>query len=73
MPTPSRSRDVRCRLCGTTLPGWLPVPNRPDGALLLHHLAALHRDQVTSYLDRMPTDDGHGRVVMEAFERVEVP
>jgi hypothetical protein len=47
------------------------VTQEPNGALLLHHLAAMHRDQVGPYLARMPTDDDHDRVVVEAYEVIE--
>jgi hypothetical protein len=33
---PALSNKVRCRLCQAILPGWLPIPNVPDGALLLN-------------------------------------
>ena len=63
-------RRYRCRYCGALLPAWLPAVREPDGAILLHHLSAVHSDQVTAYLDRMPTDEDHNRVV-EAYEVVE--
>jgi hypothetical protein len=53
------------------LSAWLPVFQTPDGAMLLHHLSTIHPDQVGAYLDRMPTDDDHDRVVVEAYEVVE--
>jgi hypothetical protein len=68
----TRSPHVRCRLCGQVLPGWLVVPDVPDGALLLQHLAALHRTEFKPYLARMATED-IGTVAMELFERVEAP
>jgi hypothetical protein len=46
------------------------VQNRPDGALLLNHLVAPHRPEVTPYLTRMETED-IGTVAMEAYEVVE--
>jgi hypothetical protein len=49
----------------------LPVTHEPDGALRLHHLSAMHPDQVGQYLARMRTDDDHDRVVVEAYEVVE--
>jgi hypothetical protein len=55
------------------LSAWLPVFQTPDGAMLLHHLSTIHPDQVGAYLDRMPTDDDHDRVVVEAYEVVEEP
>jgi len=61
---------VRCWYCGTVLPGWLPVVNRPNGAILLHHLSARHPVEVKPYLERMRTED-IGTVAMEAFERLD--
>jgi hypothetical protein len=67
--TPPRPRKrYRCRYCQAELPAWLPVFQAPDGAMLLHHLAQDHPDRVKYYLDRMPTDDNHERVVVEAYE-----
>jgi hypothetical protein len=53
------------------LPAWLPAAQAPNGAMLLDHLSAMHPDQVRAYLARMPTDDDHDRVVVEAHEVVE--
>jgi cell wall assembly regulator SMI1 len=64
-------RRYRCRYCGHDFPAWLPVAQAPNGAMLLHHLAAMHRDQVGQYLARMRTDDDHDQVVVEAYEEVE--
>src|SRR5919106_4700689 len=36
---PARSR---CRFCGHLLPAWLPVAQRPETAMLLHHLGVMH-------------------------------
>jgi hypothetical protein len=70
-PTPvPPSRYLRCRLCGHMLPGWLRVPNQPDGAMLLNHLSMRHPDEVGPYLRRVETEE-IDTVVMEAFERVE--
>src|SRR5262245_52293517 len=70
VPTrPNAFRHVRCRLCGIVLPGWLPVPNAPDGAMLLSHLSRRHRGEVQPLLERMATED-IGTVAMESFERV---
>jgi hypothetical protein len=60
-----------CTFCGDMLPAWLPVAKCPDGALLLHHLSAMHREVVGSYLARIHTDADHNRVVVEAYEVVE--
>jgi hypothetical protein len=37
------------------LAGWLPIQNRPHGAMLLHHLGADHLAEVKPYLTRMET------------------
>jgi hypothetical protein len=69
-PSRRRSPHVRRRLCGQVLPGWLVVPDVPDGALLLGHLSRVHREACTPYLQRMATED-IGTVAMDCFERVE--
>jgi hypothetical protein len=46
----------RCRFCGAVLPAWYPVPGEPNGAMLLHHLGAMHPTEVGPYLDRMRTE-----------------
>jgi hypothetical protein len=63
-------RHYRCRYCGATLPAWLPVARRPNGAMLLYHLSEQHSDQVGAYLERMRTED-IGTVAAEAFELIE--
>lgn len=70
MSSPRPSKYVRCRYCQHLLPGWFPILDCPDGALLLHHLSQLHRDELRPLLRRMATED-IGTVAMEAFERVE--
>jgi len=45
-------------------------PSRTNGALLLHHLSAMHRAEVKPLLERLRTED-IGTVAMEAYERVE--
>jgi hypothetical protein len=62
---PPRPR-YRCRYCGYDFPAALPVTHAPDGAMLLNHLAAMHREVVGPYLARMRTDEDHDRVVVEA-------
>jgi hypothetical protein len=64
------ARRYRCRFCGRVLNVWLPVPQRPDGAMLLGHLSQQHPDRVGPYLERMRTED-IGEVAAEAFEVVE--
>ena len=69
----TRSRHVRCTLCGVVFPGgWLPIPNRPESAMLLHHLGADHLAEAKPYLARMETEC-IDTVVMELFERVRTP
>jgi hypothetical protein len=69
--TRTRARRSRCQSCGAERPAWLPGFNEPNGAMWLDHLAQQHADQVGASLDRMPTDDDHDRVVVEAYEVVE--
>jgi hypothetical protein len=47
------------------------VTQAPNGAMLLNHLAAMHRDRVGQYLARMRTDEDHNRVIVEAYEVIE--
>jgi hypothetical protein len=70
-PEPLSRRRYRCCYCGAELPAWLPAARAPSGALLLHHLSVMHPDQVAAYLDQMPTDEDHTRVIVEAYEVVE--
>jgi hypothetical protein len=60
----------RCRYCGYDFPAWLPVAKRPNGAMLLHHLSAMHPTEVGPYLRRMATED-IPTVAAEAYEVVE--
>ena len=64
------SKHVRCRFCGEVFPGWLPIPNAPESAMLLHHLSAMHLTEARPYLRRMATED-IDTVVMEVFERLD--
>jgi hypothetical protein len=64
-------RRYRCRSCGWELPAWLPVAQAPDGAMLLHHLSAMHPDQVGRYLDQMRGTEDIATVAAEAFDVVE--
>jgi hypothetical protein len=59
------------RYGGAELPAWLPHFQAPGGAMLLYHFSQAHPDEVGTYLDRMPTDDDHDRVVVQAYEVVE--
>ena len=70
--TPQRPtrRRYRCRYCGVVFNAALPVTQRPNGAILLHHLSQSHPDQVGPYLERMRTED-IAMVAAEAYEVVE--
>jgi hypothetical protein len=59
-------RQYRCRFCGRLLPAWLPVPKRPNSAMLLTHLHQWHPTELRPYLDRMRTQC-IDRVVVEAY------
>jgi hypothetical protein len=63
-------KHVRCTLCGVVLSGWLPIPNVPNSAMLLHHLGADHLVEVKPYLTRMEKEC-IDTVVMELFKRVD--
>jgi hypothetical protein len=65
-------RRYRCRACGRVFNAWLPAAQRPNGALLLNHLADRHRAEARPYLRRMETEDIDA-VVVEAYERIEDP
>jgi hypothetical protein len=39
------------------LSAWLPVPKRPNGAMLLGHFSQQHPGQVEPHLERMRTED----------------
>jgi hypothetical protein len=69
-PVMPSGKHVRCTLCGVVLPGWLPIPNRPEAAMLLHHLGADHLAEAKAYLTRMETEC-IDTVVMELFERID--
>jgi hypothetical protein len=70
--TPPHPRPrYRCRYCGFDFPAVLPVTHAPNGAMLLHHLSAMHREVVGPYLARIHTDEDHNRVVVEAYEVIE--
>ena len=70
MTQPEAHQHYRCRVCGATLPAWLPAAKRPNGAMLLGHLSQQHPDRAGSYLERMRTED-IGTVAAEAYELVE--
>jgi hypothetical protein len=65
------TRRYRCRSCGQVLNAWLPVAQRPNGAMLLHPLGDRHPDQVGPYLKRMATEE-IATVAAEAYEVVVV-
>ena len=54
-------KRFKCRFCGSMLPAWLPVPNRPDGTMLLYHLSQQHTEHMGPSLERMRTEDTSGR------------
>jgi hypothetical protein len=72
-PPPRRSSQVRCRLCGEVVPGWLPIQNRPAGDILQYHLSTCHPAEARAYGDRVLDTKDLGPIFMEAFERVEGP
>jgi hypothetical protein len=67
---PSRQKRYRCTYCGRELPAWLPVPKRPNGAMLLGHLSQQHPAEIGHYLDRMRAED-IATVAAEAYEVME--
>ncbi len=70
-PSPrSHDRHVRCRLCGATLPGRLPIPHVPHATLLMDHLDRRHHEAFVPWRQRTATED-FGMVAMAAFQRVE--
>jgi len=66
----SPSKRLKCCNCGALLPGWLPIPNRPESAMLLHHLGADHLAEAKPYLARMEVEC-IDTVVMELFQRID--
>jgi dissimilatory sulfite reductase (desulfoviridin) alpha/beta subunit len=66
---PTRKR-YRCRYCNRLLPAWLPVAQRPDGAMLLGHVSQHHPTELKPYLERMRTEK-IATVAAEAYEVVE--
>ena len=63
-------KRYRCRYYGRELPAWLPAPQRPNGAMLLYHLGAMHPTEVRPYMERMRTED-IGTAAAEAYEIVD--
>jgi hypothetical protein len=63
-------RRYRCRACGVSFAAR-PVTQASDGALLLNHLAARHRDQVGPYLRHMEVGEDIASVAAEAYELIE--
>jgi hypothetical protein len=56
-PSHVPQKRSRCRVCGRVLPAWLAAAQRPNGAMLLHHLGDMHPSEVRPYLKRMATED----------------
>jgi hypothetical protein len=63
-------RRYRCRFYGVSFAAR-PVTQAPDGALLLIHLAARHRDRVGPYLRCMEVGEDIVSVADEAYELIE--
>jgi len=61
-------KRYRCRSCGLVMNAWLPAAQRPNGAMLLHHLADLHPLEARPYLKRMERED----IAIMAAEALEV-
>jgi len=64
-------RRYRCRFCGYNFPAWLPVAKRPNGAMLLNHLSAMHREELRPLLARMAAGGDIDAVVVKAYKVVE--
>ena len=71
MTPPRPQHRDRCRSCGRGLPAWLPAAQRPNGAMLLHHLADMHPDRGQAVPDAHGTED-IATVAAEASAVVEV-
>ncbi len=56
-----------CRFCGNTVPTCLPVQQRSDRAMLLHHLGRMHSTEVRRFLDQMRTTEDIARVAMDSL------
>jgi hypothetical protein len=52
----------KCQFCGAILPAWLPVPQEPNGAMLLHHLTQQYPAEAGAYLRRMHRTEDIARV-----------
>jgi hypothetical protein len=66
-------RRYRCTLCGCELPAWLPVAKRPDGAMLLHHLAQDHPDQIPGYVERTNAGQAIADAAAAIYEVIDAP
>jgi hypothetical protein len=60
-------KRYRCRFCGVSFAA-LPVTQEPNGAVLLNHLAARHRDRVGPYLRRMEAGEDIAETAAEGKE-----
>jgi hypothetical protein len=65
----SHDHRYRGRACGRVLPAWLVAAQRPNGAMLLHHLADRHPLEARPYLKRMATED-IATVAAEAYHEM---
>ena len=52
-------------------PPPLPVTQAPNGAMLLNHLSAMHREELKPYLARMAAGEDIATVAAEAYEVIE--
>jgi hypothetical protein len=66
-------RLYRCKLCGCELPAWLPVAKRPDRAMLLHHLAQDHPDQIPAYVERTNAGQAIADAAAVIYDVIDTP
>jgi hypothetical protein len=64
-------KPYRCRFYGMMLPAWLPVLQKPDGAVLLGQLSRQHPTELGPFLEQMHTPEDLAPVVAQADERLE--
>jgi hypothetical protein len=61
---------------GVTRLAWLPVPQVPDGSVLLGHLVQRHLTEVGLLLDHMQRPEGRAQGAAQAYavhEAIETP
>jgi hypothetical protein len=71
MPTPRPHPRYRCRFCGVVFSAWLAGLDKPNGALLLHHISQSHPAELKPFLDQMHTDDDITPAILQAYEVME--